>query len=117
MTHPRQKRFFFKSVFRAHSPTPSPFLRRRFRSQSRNDANVRREVPAAESPATRGTLDSGGAKETGEVNCQEKEGNWRPLCCPLALHRVAVTPVLYDVMCRAEDASRSAGEEEALLNL
>lgn len=44
----------------------SPFFRRRFRSQRRNDADVRREVPAAESPMARGRLDGAGAAETGK---------------------------------------------------
>lgn len=45
---------------------PSPFFRRRFRSQRRKDPDVRREVPAAESPMARGRLDGAGSAETGK---------------------------------------------------
>lgn len=51
-------------LFRGAFPTPSPFLRRRFTSQRRKDAEVRREVPAAERPTARPAVGSAGAADT-----------------------------------------------------
>ena len=42
---------------------PSPFFRRRFRSQKRKDGIVTRETPAVESPTAKGVWDTMGAKE------------------------------------------------------
>jgi hypothetical protein len=65
----------FKNVFGVRSRPPLPFFQKRFRNQRRNDVTARREVPAIESPAAKGRLDSMGAMETrGEESSGEEIG-------------------------------------------
>lgn len=72
----------FKNASGVHSSSPSPFFRRRFRSQKRNAADVRREVPAAESPTAKGTLDVVGAEETGEDRHEQEPSAAFPCWSP-----------------------------------
>lgn len=63
----RGEKTFFKNILGGiHSQAPLPLFRRRFRSQRRNEATVRREVPPAVSPTAKGMLDSVGARQTVE---------------------------------------------------
>lgn len=81
----------FKNASGVHSSSPSPFFRRRFRSQKRNAADVRREVPAAESPTAKGTLDVVGAEETGEDRHEQEPSAVFPCWSP-ALSRAHRLP-------------------------
>lgn len=82
MSHPWQK-IMLTNILGAHSWISSPFLRKNFRSQRRTDVNARREVPAAESPAAKGMLDSGGASQVGSIPDQ----------CPVAPHVRTAEPL------------------------
>lgn len=79
----------FKNIFGVCFQAPLPLFRRRFRSQRRNEANVKREVPAAVSPIARGALDSVGARETEREELSQKELNLKSFCSvhlPFPLH-------------------------------